>query len=121
MNPPAPAGSGATLSPALLGVVLGAAAQLQQPRLSPESLYVAGSALAALLLALCILRRGCRMRWLAMLLAVALLSGSVTGWRASAFARSGLDPALEGRNLAVTGWIAAMPQRNEAGLRFRFE
>ncbi|MDB5912501.1 MAG: internalization-related competence protein-like protein [Ramlibacter sp.] len=121
MNPPAPAGSGATLSPALLGVVLGAAVQLQQPRLWPESLYVAGSALAALLMALCILRRGGRLRWLAMLLAAALLSGSVTGWRASAFARSGLDPALEGRNLAVTGWIAAMPQRNEAGLRFRFE
>jgi competence protein ComEC len=36
------------------------------------------------------------------------------------FADQGLSPALEGRDIALTGVVAAMPQRNDGGLRFRF-
>jgi competence protein ComEC len=112
---------GAAVAPALLGVVLGAALQLQQPQLWERSLYVAGAAAAACILAGCVRWRGGRARLLVILLAAALLSASVAGWRAVAFADGGLDPALEGRDLAVVGTVAAMPQRNEAGLRLRFE
>jgi competence protein ComEC len=66
--------------------------------------------------------RGTR-RWsapLAMGCALAVGFGSV-GLRAGAFLADTLNPALEGRDITVTGVVAAMPQRNEAGLRFRFD
>ena len=104
----------------LLGVVLGAALQLQQPRLSSLAFYgvLTVSALAAACVGLRL--RGHAIRWAALLLACAALSAGVTGWRAVAYARGGLAAAVEGRDLVVTGIVAALPQRSEAGLRFRF-
>jgi competence protein ComEC len=55
------------------------------------------------------------------LLACALLAFALCGLRAARFSAQGLDPELEGRDIAVTGVVAAMPQRNETGVRFRLE
>lgn len=109
----------AAIAPALLGAVLGPALQLQQPDLWPAWRY-AGLALPALV-ALALLLAARRPRWPLVLLCAAALCAGTTGLRAVAFAAGGLQPLLEGRNLTVTGIVAAMPHRNEAGLRFRFE
>ncbi len=55
------------------------------------------------------------------LLAAALIAFSLCGLRAARFAAQALDPSLEGRDVTVTGLVAAMPQRNETGLRFRLQ
>ena len=65
-------------------------------------------------------RPGAR-RVLIILLALAALAFGLTGLRASWFAAQALDPALEGRDVTVTGVVADMPQRSETGLRFRLE
>lgn len=48
-----------------------------------------------------------------------MLGFALCGLRATVFLGQGLNPALEGRDLAVVGLVAAMPQRNDGGLRFR--
>ena len=58
---------------------------------------------------------------LAVALALALLGFGSTGLRATAFSRHALNPALEGQDLSVVGLVAAMPQHNETGTRFRFK
>jgi competence protein ComEC len=108
------------LAPILLGVVLGAALQLQQARLWPTAVY-SGAALASCALLLFSVRLRLPARPLAILAFATLLSAAATGWRAASFIATRLDPALEGIDLEVTGLVAAMPHRNEAGLRFRFE
>lgn len=110
----------AAIAPALLGVVLGAGVQLQQPTLWPPLAYAAGTVLALSCLPVALRLRQPWLRWIAVLLAGTLLAASLAGWRAAEYVRRGLDPALEGRDLLVTGVVAAMPQRSEAGLRFRF-
>ncbi|HEX7864607.1 MAG TPA: DNA internalization-related competence protein ComEC/Rec2 [Variovorax sp.] len=60
------------------------------------------------------------------LMLVALLCGAMAGaglagWRATAYAGGALDPALEGHDLRVIGVVSEMPQRNEAGTRFRLD
>lgn len=110
-----PAHSHERIAPVLLGAVLGPACQLQQPQLWPAWAYAA--AVAGGILVLCFARR---QAWL-VLLAIAVAAAGLTGLRATAFLDDRLDPALEGRDLLVTGIVAAMPQRSEAGLRFRFE
>ena len=113
---------GSAIAAVLLGVVLGAACQLQQARLWPVDVYAAGTLLTAGLLLLALRgQRGVVLRWLAVLIAAAALSGAITGWRAASYAAQGLSRAVEGRDLVVTGVVASMPHRNEAGLRFRFE
>ena len=60
--------------------------------------------------------------WLGLLLAFALsaaLGFGLTGLRASLFADTALNPALEGQDIEVTGQIVAMPQVGEDGVRFR--
>lgn len=111
---------GSALAPALLGVVLGAAVQLQQARLFAPGWYVAATLVGAMLLAWLAGATPRRGRLAAILACAALASAGLAGWRATVFAASGLDPALEGRDIAVTGVVAAMPQRNASGLRFRF-
>jgi competence protein ComEC len=49
---------------------------------------------------------------------MALLGFASTGLRCLAYETRALQPALEGRDAQVTGVIADMPQRGEAGLRF---
>ncbi len=115
-------GGARLLAPALLGVVLGSAAQLQQRTLFPVSAYgwiiVAALVIGAFAAIQSIAGWS---RWGCVLLAWAAASFAVTGLRAGAFLASGLAPALEGRDLLVTGVVAAMPQRNDAGLRLRLE
>jgi competence protein ComEC len=98
-----------------LGAVFGPLLQIRQPEL-----WSAGAYIALLVLGLggAWLLRSHRIA-LALLAAVAAFGGC--GWRAASFATQALDPALEGRDLLVTGVVAAMPQRNELGQRFRFE
>ncbi len=56
-----------------------------------------------------------------MAVGVALLAVALTGLRAVGFQASAMPSALEGRDLRVVGVVAAMPQRNDAALRFRFD
>jgi competence protein ComEC len=110
--------------PALLGFVLGSAWQLQQATLFRPQVYMGFMLLAAVLYALTATRT-IALRWFAVraglaTLALGLMAFGLTGLRASAFLEAALDPALEGRDISLTGLVAAMPQRNESGLRFRF-
>ena len=110
----------------LLGAVLGAALQLQQPVLWPGVVY------GAVLVAACVVG-GCaraasrRRRWgahAATALAVGagvLVMFALCGLRAVDYAAQGLAPALEGQDIRVTGVVAAMPQTNEAGTRIRVD
>ena len=101
--------------------MVGAALQLQQPRLWSWEIYAIGASVA--LAALCALLRlsvGAA-RLLGIALAATLLSAGVTGWRAASFTAAGLDPALEGRDVLVTGIVASLPHRDETGVRFRFQ
>ncbi len=110
----------------LLGAVLGAALQLQQPVLWPGVVY------GAVLVAACVVG-GCaraasrRRRWgahAATALAVGagvLVMFALCGLRAVDYAAQGLAPALEGQDIRVTGVVAAMPQTNEAGTRMRVD
>jgi len=124
--PPTPAALGRwrghALTALLAGGVLGVAAQLQQARLWPAWAY-ALTGLLALLLAVAAWRpRRAGARALGLwLLAGALAAGASTGWRAGLRQAERLAPALEGRDLRLTGRIAGLPQRGEAGWRFRFD
>jgi len=112
--------AGGWATPALLGAVTGPALQLQQPALWDWGAYAAMAAAAIGLLFWARSQRG-RARALIILLAFAVLAFGLTGLRASRFAAQGLDPALEGRDVTVTGVVAAMPQHSETGLRFRLK
>lgn len=110
---------------AMAGAIAGAALQLQQRALWSGAVY------AALVTAALACGLAWRVRWrlrpvgrrgLAALLLIGLAFGAgLTGWRAAVFAAQALDPALEGRDLQVTGVVAQMPQRDEGGARFRFD
>ena len=52
---------------------------------------------------------------------MAALAFGLTGLRAGVYAGNALDPTLEGRDVLVTGVVVGLPQRNEAGLRFRLQ
>jgi competence protein ComEC len=118
-------GGGGWMTPALLGVVSGSALQLQQPALWawPGYALMLLPALAWLAAGRSVarLRKRAGVRAALALVAVTLLAFGLCGLRSVHFAAQGLDPALEGRDIAVTGVVAAMPQRNETGLRFRLE
>ena len=102
------------MTPALLGVVFGSALQLQQPALWDWQAY---ALLVAFALALMMAgTRRDRSRASVALLAAALFFFGLCGLRALHFSSQALAPALEGRDIAVTGVIAAMPQRNELSL-----
>ena len=104
----------------LVGLVAGVALQLQQTALFEPAVY-AGLAAAAVVLAACLTNR-VKHPGLAFLSAVLLCAAfgfGLTGLRAGAFAKTALNPALEGKDLQVTGEVQAMPQFGEDGLRFR--
>lgn len=128
------------MMPALLAFVLGAAAQLQQVELSAWRAYASivlvvpvGWALLA------INERASRKRswrrprvffwpelptWLVsgvLCLSAAAFSYAVVGLRATAYQGHQLASELEGKDISVTGVVVAMPQRHEAGLRFRLD
>ncbi|RYF25867.1 MAG: DNA internalization-related competence protein ComEC/Rec2 [Comamonadaceae bacterium] len=112
--------------PALaVGGLLGVALQLQQAALWPAPVYV-GIVAVALACALLALRGRPAHRplrepgWNAVAcIAGAALWFGVCGLRADAFMAQALTPALEGRDVRITGVVAAMPQSGEAGVRLR--
>jgi competence protein ComEC len=121
---------------ALLGAVLGPALQLQQRELWPALAYACFVLLGILVIAgLAAWKRARQpedsgnqskggalkagMPGIPVLLAALSISFAAVGLRAHAFAAAALDPALEGRDLVLTGVVAAMPQGGEEGLRFR--
>lgn len=105
--------------PLLAGAVLGPVVQVQQWELWALEVY-ACFAIAGLVLLVGLVRIG-RIRGLSVLLLAATVAFGACGTRAAVFASRALEPALEGRDLVVTGTIAAMPQSGELGQRFRFE
>ncbi len=118
----------------LLGVVAGAALQLQQPALWGAGAYAA-LLCAALVAGWCGVVTGRprrpaavrHARWRAagaavlVLLAGTMAMAAVSGLRATAYLQQGLDPVLEGQDIRVSGVVSAMPQTNEAGTRLRLE
>ncbi|MFT4991419.1 MAG: competence protein ComEC [Polaromonas sp.] len=108
----------------LLGLVLGTACQLQQASLSTELVYLAwlATGLGCLALGLFCWRRAIQMATvLMMFMAGVALGFSLTGLRATAFEAQALSPALEGRDIQVTGVVQAMPRLGKDALRFRFK
>jgi competence protein ComEC len=133
----------------LAGWVLGCAAQLQQSSLWAGWVYALCCLVGLLIAALCAIKKDAvttdgvqpmaastrlagritlairranalaGLRILAYLVAAAALGFGATGLRAVAFEQDALKPALEGVDVQVVGVVAAMPQRSEAGLRFR--
>ena len=112
---------------ALLAWVLGSALQLQQVVLLSAWVYGCFGLVALVLFAQAAIKTGANVVWLQrgraalVLLAAGLMGFAATGLRAGVFLSGTLSPALEGRDITVTGVVSAMPQRNEAGLRFRLE
>ena len=113
---------GGWMAPALLGAVLGPALQLQQPALWPWPVYMTIVAIALMGWALFAIKTiASSGRKAVGLLAAALLAFGLCGLRAAHFASQGLAASHEGRDIAVTGVVSAMPQRNEIGQRFRLQ
>ena len=110
-------GGGTLIVPVLGGALAGAALQLQQPQLWALPVYIGLFALGLALLVAA--RRARRLAWPLALAGALLAGGAGCGWRAQVFAGQALDPALQGRDLVVTGVVDAMPQRSDTGLRFR--
>ena len=116
------AGDSGWAGAALVGAVAGPVLQLQQQALAGWPVYAACVGTGVLMVGWAGTTRHWRIsRWALALVGAALLSFGATGWRASAYVAHALDSALEGRDVQVTGVVAAMPQRNELGLRLRFE
>lgn len=125
--------TGWRLAAGLAAWPLGAAWQLQESVLQPLTVYAAWMASGALLIGLMAVawwlasRRHAPSTWAGpvaaggVALGLALLAYGATGYRASVRLAEVLPPALEARDLQVTGVVASLPQRSANGLRFRFE
>ncbi|MDR0458699.1 MAG: DNA internalization-related competence protein ComEC/Rec2 [Burkholderiaceae bacterium] len=106
------------------GWVAGTALQVGQPALWALSAYAAlaglGCALgvAAWLARKVTHRATAPLALLALMLAAALLAFAGAGWRATAKVADRIAPALEGRDVLVTGVIDRMPERGADGWRF---
>ncbi len=104
------------------GFIAGVAVQLQQASLWSGAWYAALAALGVVLAGVlygAAAKTNLRGAGWAVLVCAAMLGFGLTGWRSSAFQASTLSPALEGRDIAVTGMVLAMPQPGEDGVRFR--
>src|SRR3569832_1092847 len=112
---------GGAITPALLGAVAGTALQLQQGALWPWWGYAAFLATLLPLSLYSSLSPGAGVRALRVSLAFAILFFSLTALRALSFQATALDASLEGKDIAITGVVAAMPQRNDGGTRFRLD
>jgi len=112
------------LVPGLLGVVVGSALQIQQPTLWTAAGYAAtGAAGVALALGALSWRATFRSRraFFLVLVAFALAVFALCGLRSLHYARTALDPALEGQDLRVVGTVSDLPQAMETGVRFRLQ
>ena len=104
-----------------LGVLSGVALQLQQASLWQGTWYEACGFLALAGLAGCGLWARSWLRFVLTLAFATMLAFASTGWRASAYLQTAINPVLEGVDIEVVGVVSAMPQRLDAGLRFRFD
>ncbi|MET3183768.1 UNVERIFIED_ORG: competence protein ComEC [Variovorax guangxiensis] len=122
MTPSRASGSavgGARAFAALGGSLVGAALQLQQEALWPAWIYMGLSALGVA--AAWWRRRPGRALVIVAFACGAMIGAGLAGWRATAYLDGALDPSLEGRDLRLTGVVSEMPQRSEAGTRFRLD
>ncbi len=110
------------LTPMLLGWMVGTAVQLGQDTLSLNLIYACFTVCVFTVCALLAIKSAAdSWRMVLALVGGAALAFALCGARASSFAGQALSPELEGRNIQMVGVIAAMPQRNAGGTRFRFE
>jgi len=109
----------------MLAWLAGIALQLQQAALPPARAphaMVAASVIVAVLAM--VMQHRVASRWASrvahalLCLGVATLAFATTVWRADARLAERLSPALEGRDLLVTGVIDRMPQLGPDGFRF---
>ena len=106
----------------LLAWVLATALQLQQQRLFSGWVYGVMLAAGLLLAGLFTAQKSAAFwRGSVLILSAALLAFAVTGLRAHHFLSRALDAELQGQDMAVTGIVTHMVQRNETGLRFRLD
>ncbi len=120
----------------LVGWILGCAAQLQQAQLWPTHHYLLLGLLLPLSVGFIAIKLIVKSRILyarlgfissstagaaLLMLSVALMGFGLTGLRAGVFQADALAVQLEGIDIQVVGVVAAMPQRSEAGLRFRLD
>ncbi|HYW57372.1 MAG TPA: DNA internalization-related competence protein ComEC/Rec2 [Polaromonas sp.] len=108
-----------------MGFIAGVALQLQQRELWEVRMHVvlvAGAILLSILAARGVIRRR-PLDWApaVAILAIAFSLGfALSGLRAAVFQSAALNPALEGKDIDITGRVVAMPQRGDDGVRFRF-
>jgi competence protein ComEC len=117
----------------LIAFVLGCALQLQQEALFSDWIYKLFSLIAGVFIARSAIKlivnkanhpskMSALNRWASLLMVAGMAAAfgfGQTGWRAAAFAAQAMDHRLEGIDIRITGVIAAMPQRDESGIRFR--
>jgi competence protein ComEC len=104
---------------ALSAWLIGTALQLQQATLAPALLNVALALVGMAVSALALRWRGRAAPWL-LCVALACAAFGLASWRASMRLADQLAPALEGRDLLLTGVIDQMPQVSPEGVRFAF-
>jgi competence protein ComEC len=103
-----------------LGLLAGVALQLQQAVLYPAWVYGCLVLLSTASYSLSARRKMVTWSQKAKVgLAATGFAWGLTGLRAVIFVSQALNPALEGRDLLVTGVVADMPQHTESGIRFR--
>jgi competence protein ComEC len=137
-----------TLLALLVGFVMGCALQLQQAALWEWPIYASILAVVQVFIAQAAIKfiayrykqatsaqaispangvaqwritAGTAARYAAVLLLAAVCGFGLTGLRAVVFKSTSLDPSLEGVDVQVVGVVTAMPQRSDAGLRFRLD
>ena len=111
------AGAGVLLAGAALAWLGGVAAQLAQASLDPVVGYGAAGCIGLLCVAAA---RRMRWRFACVLCGMALLGFGASGVHASWRLAEALAPAIEGRDVTMTGVVASLPQPSASGLRFRF-
>jgi competence protein ComEC len=104
-----------------LAVLVGSALQMTQEVLWPPQNYLVIFVLALGMLAVLRLRVLAAASTLGWFLACTGLVFALTGGRANVFDAHRLAPTLEGKDILLTGVIAAMPQHNDVALRFLFD
>jgi len=118
-GPDSPQGRAAALVLGAMAWLGGSALQLQQPALWPMgvqwTLLAAGLAAGALAW-----RARGHARTLGLVVALALTAFATTSLRAQWRLADALPPALEGRDIVLTGMVAQMPRRSAEGVRFTF-
>ena len=98
----------------------GIALQLQQATLWPSAANAACIAAGVLAAAAVLRRRHDRVSHWVLCTAIATTAFGVTAWRADVRLAERLSPALEGRDLLVTGVVDRMPLLASDGYRFAF-